>query len=238
MRRRPLSFLLDIPAITIAGLVELKDALNASAGTGPLPLLVGIVSAAVVSWLAIDWLLKFLQRNSTWILWYRLLFGLLLLAWWGAHGAHEADESGLCGMSHLPGLLLQLWIQTAVAASLSQLVASVETGSIEEELGFEPGDQLLSINGIRPRDLIDYRYLCVEEELCLRCAMQRVPCIASSWKRRPMTVLNWLTEALFDGLRQCNNNCPFCSLTSSPRPRDVFISRTTITDSAFFMALI
>ena len=41
------------------------------------------------------------------------------------------------------------------------MVASVESGSIGEELGFEPGDQLLSINGIRPRDLIDYRYLCV-----------------------------------------------------------------------------
>ena len=86
------SFLLGIPAITIAGLVELEDALalGASAGTGPLPLLVGIVSAAVVSWLAIDWLLKFLQRNSTWIfVAYRLLFGLLLLlVWWGAHGAH------------------------------------------------------------------------------------------------------------------------------------------------------
>ena len=45
------------------------------------------------------------------------------------------------------------------------VVDSVEPGSIGEELGFEPGDQLLSINGIRPRDLIDYRYLCVEEEL-------------------------------------------------------------------------
>ena len=83
------SFLLGIPAITIAGLVELKGALNANAGNGPLPLLVGIVSAALVSWLAIDWLLKFLQRNSTWIfVAYRLLFGLLLLVWWGAHGAH------------------------------------------------------------------------------------------------------------------------------------------------------
>ena len=83
------SFLLGIPAITIAGLVELKDALAASPGNGPLPLLVGIGSAAVVSWVAIDWLLKFLQRNSTWVfVAYRLLFGLLLLAWWGVHGAH------------------------------------------------------------------------------------------------------------------------------------------------------
>ena len=47
------------------------------------------------------------------------------------------------------------------------VVATVEPGSIGEELGFEPGDQLLSINGVRPRDLIDFRYLCVEEELSL-----------------------------------------------------------------------
>ena len=40
------SFLLGIPSITIAGLVELKDALAASPGNGPLPLLVGIGSAA------------------------------------------------------------------------------------------------------------------------------------------------------------------------------------------------
>ena len=83
------SFLLGVPAITIAGLVELKDAFAASAEAGPLPLLTGIVSAAVVSWLAIDWLLKFLQRHSTWIfVGYRLLFGVLLLAWWLFHGAH------------------------------------------------------------------------------------------------------------------------------------------------------
>ena len=77
------SFLLGIPAITIAGLVELKDALANPAAGGMLPLLVGIVSAAVVSWLAIDWLIRFLQRHSTWIfVGYRLAFGVLLLAWW------------------------------------------------------------------------------------------------------------------------------------------------------------
>ena len=43
----------------------------------------------MVSWLAIDWLLNFLQRNSTWLfVAYRLLFGLLLLVWWGVHGAN------------------------------------------------------------------------------------------------------------------------------------------------------
>ncbi|CAE20355.1 Bacitracin resistance protein BacA [Prochlorococcus marinus str. MIT 9313] len=76
-------FLLGIPAITLAGLVELKDAFAELSLGGVLPLLVGIVSAAFVSWLAIDWLLKYLQSHSTWIfVVYRLLFGVLVLAWW------------------------------------------------------------------------------------------------------------------------------------------------------------
>ncbi|MCP9912185.1 MULTISPECIES: undecaprenyl-diphosphate phosphatase [Synechococcales] len=79
------SFLLGIPAITLAGLVSLKEAFAAPAGGGPLPLLVGIVSAAVVSWLAIAWLLRFLQQNSTWVfVVYRLLFGIGILIWLGA----------------------------------------------------------------------------------------------------------------------------------------------------------
>ena len=83
------SFLLGIPAISIAGLVELKSALSLGSGAGPLPLVVGILSAAVVSWLAIDWLLRFLQRNSTWIfVGYRLVFGAGLLVWWAVKSAN------------------------------------------------------------------------------------------------------------------------------------------------------
>ena len=75
------SFLLGIPAITLAGLVELKGAFAEGSVYGPLPMLLGILSAAVVSWLAIAWLLKFLQTNSTWpFVIYRLVFGVVLLA--------------------------------------------------------------------------------------------------------------------------------------------------------------
>jgi undecaprenyl-diphosphatase len=74
------SFLLGIPAITLAGLVELKDAVSAPANGGPIPMVVGVLVAAVVSWMAIAWLLRFLRQHSTWVfVGYRLLFGLLLL---------------------------------------------------------------------------------------------------------------------------------------------------------------
>ncbi|MFU8886444.1 MAG: undecaprenyl-diphosphate phosphatase [Cyanobacteriota bacterium] len=76
------SFLLGIPAITLAGVVELKDALASPANGGVIPMLVGIVAAAVVSWLAIAWLLRFLQNHSTWVfVAYRLAFGIAILIW-------------------------------------------------------------------------------------------------------------------------------------------------------------
>ena len=83
------SFLLGVPAISLAGLVELRGELTSPASEGLLPMLVGVFAAAVVSWLAIDWLLKYLQRNSTWIfVVYRLVFGVLLLVWWAGSGSN------------------------------------------------------------------------------------------------------------------------------------------------------
>ncbi|MDB9513504.1 undecaprenyl-diphosphate phosphatase [Kamptonema animale CS-326] len=75
------SFLLGIPAITLAGLIELKSALGDGIGqAGLISVVVGTVSAAVFSYLAIAWLLKFLQTQNTWIfVWYRLAFGTAIL---------------------------------------------------------------------------------------------------------------------------------------------------------------
>lgn len=75
------SFLLGIPAISIAGVVGLKDLIDTGVGSGGLlPLIAGLVSSAVFSYLAIAWLLKFLQRRSTWVfVWYRLGFGIFIL---------------------------------------------------------------------------------------------------------------------------------------------------------------
>lgn len=75
------SFLLGIPAITLAGLVELKDILKQGLGSAELvPLIVGVISALVFSYLSIAWLLRFLQTQSTWVfIWYRLVFGVAIL---------------------------------------------------------------------------------------------------------------------------------------------------------------
>ena len=75
------SFLLGIPAITIAGLVELAGLLEDGMGdTGMVPLIVGVISAAVFSYAAIAWMLEFLKKRGVWIfVWYRLLFGVAIL---------------------------------------------------------------------------------------------------------------------------------------------------------------
>lgn len=75
------SFLLGIPAITLAGLVELKSALGEGLGEGAVvALIVGTISAFIFSYISIAWLLKFLQTQNTWIfVWYRLAFGVAIL---------------------------------------------------------------------------------------------------------------------------------------------------------------
>ena len=89
--------------------------------------------------------------------------------------------------------------------------------SIAEELGFEPGDAIASINGMKPRDLIDYQFLCADEYLELEV-------IDTQGKLHKVEIEKDYDEdlglsfenALFDGLIQCNNHCPFCFIDQQP----------------------
>jgi putative radical SAM enzyme (TIGR03279 family) len=97
------------------------------------------------------------------------------------------------------------------------VVASVEPGSIGEELGFQPGDRLLSINGHRPRDLIDLQVLVGEEELVLEVEDPDGTLHTLELEKDLDEGLGLgFTEALFDGLKQCNNACPFCFIDQQP----------------------
>jgi len=96
-------------------------------------------------------------------------------------------------------------------------VVAVEPGSIGEELGFERGDRLLSINGSRPRDLIDLQILCGEEELRLEVQDLKGELHVVELEKDADDGLGLVfREALFDGLRQCNNRCPFCFIDQQP----------------------
>jgi len=75
------SFLLGIPAITLAGLVELKEIFSEGISSELLfPVIIGVISSGVFSYLAIAWLIRFLQKQNTWVfVWYRLAFGIIIL---------------------------------------------------------------------------------------------------------------------------------------------------------------
>lgn len=96
-------------------------------------------------------------------------------------------------------------------------ISRVLEGSLAEEVGFEPGDAIVSINGEVPRDLIDYRYLCADEVLELEVldAKGRSHQVEIEKEYDEDLGLEFET-ALFDGLIQCNNRCPFCFIDQQP----------------------
>jgi putative radical SAM enzyme (TIGR03279 family) len=97
------------------------------------------------------------------------------------------------------------------------LITAVLPDSIAAEIGFEVGDRLVAINGQRPRDLIDYQFLCADEVLELEV-------LDSTGKTHQVELEKDYDEdlglefdtALFDGLIQCNNRCPFCFIDQQP----------------------
>ncbi|MFF2571271.1 undecaprenyl-diphosphate phosphatase [Streptomyces sp. NPDC058084] len=73
-----LSFYLGIPALTGAGLYELKDAVGTGAGAAPL--VVGTAVSFGVAYASIAWLLKYVARHSfNAFVVYRVVVGVLLL---------------------------------------------------------------------------------------------------------------------------------------------------------------
>jgi undecaprenyl-diphosphatase len=76
------SFLLGIPAIVLSGLFELKKALTAPTEyTNIMNLVIALITATIVSYAAIWWMLRYLRNHSTIVfVLYRLIFGASVIA--------------------------------------------------------------------------------------------------------------------------------------------------------------
>ncbi len=97
------------------------------------------------------------------------------------------------------------------------VISGVMPESIAAEVGFSAGDRLVKINGQRPRDLIDYQFLCADEVLELEVLDERGKSHRVEIEKDYDEDLGLEFEtALFDGLMQCNNNCPFCFIDQQP----------------------
>jgi undecaprenyl-diphosphatase len=74
------SFLLSIPAVGASGLLELREAMH-SVNTGTLQLAISTLASLIVGYLSIAFMLKYLQRHTTYLfIGYRIGLGVLLLA--------------------------------------------------------------------------------------------------------------------------------------------------------------
>ena len=97
------------------------------------------------------------------------------------------------------------------------VISAVRPQSIGEEVGLEPGDLLVSINGQPLRDLIDYRYHSADESLVFEVERQG--------KRHRLEIERdydedlglEFTQVVFDGMRLCGNRCPFCFVQQMPK---------------------
>ena len=96
-------------------------------------------------------------------------------------------------------------------------IDSIEANSIAEEIGFESGDSIISINGKKPRDLIDYQILISEEilDISVLDKNHEIHNINIEKDQDVNLGINF-KDALFDSIKQCNNRCPFCFIDQQP----------------------
>lgn len=75
------SFLLSIPAIFASGILQLKEGLEFLSNEHLVAILVATIVSGISGYLAIDFLLKFLRKNSTTLfIVYRIAAGIIILA--------------------------------------------------------------------------------------------------------------------------------------------------------------
>ncbi len=97
------------------------------------------------------------------------------------------------------------------------VISQIEPGGIAEELGLQPGDVVLAIDGFPLRDVIDYRFAIADERIELLAHGADGETIYEIEKDPDDDLGIEFAEPLFDRLRTCNNKCPFCFLTQMPK---------------------
>jgi putative radical SAM enzyme (TIGR03279 family) len=99
----------------------------------------------------------------------------------------------------------------------SPRVVSVSPGSPAERAGLRPGDELLTLNGEAPRDVIRYRVLADEAVVDLDVRRGGLERVVRVEKRAGEPLGAEVHSALFDRIRTCDNHCPFCFIYQLPK---------------------
>lgn len=98
------------------------------------------------------------------------------------------------------------------------LIQTIEPGSIAEEMGIEPGDYLISINGTEIEDVFDYRFM-VDDEY-IEMTIQKPD--GEVWdleieKDYEEEIGIEFENGLMDDYRSCHNKCIFCFIDQMPK---------------------
>ena len=98
------------------------------------------------------------------------------------------------------------------------IVKSLMPGGIGEELGIEPGDKLLAINGNKIQDVFDYYYYEESEQLLLLIEKPD----GEEWeleieKDEDESLGIEFDQSLMDEYRSCRNKCMFCFIDQMPK---------------------
>src|SRR5256885_5706759 len=109
-----------------------------------------------------------------------------------------------------------------LACMSSPRVVAVTPGSPAERAGLRPGDELVTLNGEAPRDVIRYRVLTDEAVVDLdvrRGGLEQPGSVmrVRVEKRAGEPLGAEVHSALFDRVRTCDNHCPFCFIYQLPK---------------------
>ena len=97
-------------------------------------------------------------------------------------------------------------------------VSGVIAESIAEELEIEEGDELLSIDGEIPQDMIDYNYMCKNELITIEIKKANGEVEEIELEKDYDEDLGIIFEsAVFDRVKPCLNNCIFCFVAQQPK---------------------
>ena len=96
------------------------------------------------------------------------------------------------------------------------VVVSVAPGSAAERAGLCAGDEVVSINGIVPRDIIEWRFAADEAEIELELRRGGLQSSIELVKRAGEPLGAEVSSAVFDRVRTCDNHCEFCFIYQLP----------------------